>query len=208
MIVGLTGSHRVGKSTLARMYAEKHKLDFLETSASAIFREMGFDPAITYDFDTRLTIQEEILRQFDKQYASHSGSNAAITDRTPLDMLAYTLGDVSGETLNEANEVRLCNYVQDCFTSLNKWFSVLLVVQPGIALIPADGKASLSVGYIEHLNSIILGLCVDEKSCVPHYYIPRHMRDNGERLAALEYSVNRVRVKAMGDRDRCGATLH
>ena len=93
-MLGLSGSHRVGKTTLAKLYAEKHGFAFVQTSVSAIFKELGLDPAQTYDFATRLTVQEEILKRLDKTFAEHAGQ-AAITDRTPLDFLAYTMGDAS-----------------------------------------------------------------------------------------------------------------
>lgn len=207
MITGLSGPQRCGKSSLARAYAEKHEVDFIETTASAVFKEMGYDPSITYDFGTRLDIQEEILRQFELLYASQR--RTAIADRTPLDLLAYTLGDINGETLDEALEARLETYVENCLRVMNRYFSVLLVVQPGLPLVAAEGKASLSEGYIEHLNTLTLGLSVDERMTVPHYYVPRRMLDMKERLAALEYAINRVRQKAMSERDgACWKTLH
>lgn len=201
MIVGITGAHRGGKSTLARAYAEKHKLEYLASPVSSIFRELGYDPSITYDFTTRLDIQEEILKRLDKQYAEVRGIRMVVTDRTPIDMLAYTLGDVNGQTLRAADEPRLKQYIKNCFEVMNKRFSVLLVVQPGIPVLWEEGKASLSDGYIEHVASLVLGFSVDERMSVPHFYIPRHMLDPVERLTALEYAVNRTRIRALAERD-------
>ena len=198
MIGGLTGAHRVGKSTLAKAFCEKHKWTFLETSASAIFKELGYDPAVTYDFDTRLTIQEEILARFDKQYGASLA--AALTDRTPLDMIAYTLGDVQGLTLQGDQEKRLQRYVDDCFDVMNKRFALVLVVQPGIPLVAAEGKAAMSEGYIEHLNHLVMGITVAERMKVPHFYLPRHMTAMNERVAAVEYAINRVRGRIETER--------
>lgn len=205
-MIGLCGAHRVGKSRLAREFAEKHKLEFVETSASAIFKELGYDPAVTYDFSTRLTIQEEILKRFDQLYAKHTKQDLAITDRTPLDMLAYTMAEAVGNTVSEQDQERFKKYAQSCIDVSNKRFAVLLVVQPGIKVVAEEGKAALNNAYIEHLNSLILGLSVDERIKSAHFYIPRHMLDMGERIAALDFAVGRAKKKA--EIERADAVLH
>lgn len=200
-MIGLAGAHRVGKTSLARAFAEKHGLEFVETSASAIFSEMRLDPAATYDFSTRLTVQEEILKRFDALYASHIGTDLAITDRTPLDMLAYTMAEAIGDTVMAEDQKRFKRYAQACFDVTNKRFGVLLVVQPGIEIVPAKGKAAANAAYIEHLSSLILGLSVDERVKAAHFYIPRYMVDMDERIGALEFAVGRARKRAQIERE-------
>lgn len=208
-MIGLSGGHRCGKTSLARAYAEKYDLEFLETSASAVFKELGYDPAVTYDFQIRMEIQETILMRFDRFYGAYRGKRHPVTDRTPLDMLAYTLADVNGSTLAPEDEGRLKRYFDACIAVTNKRFSMLLVVQPGIPLIYAEGKAAMSEGYIEHLNSLIMGLSVDERVKTPHFYVPRHMTDMKERIAALDYAVKRVGGRAVAERSELGfAQLH
>lgn len=207
-MIGLAGSHRSGKSTLARAFAEKHGVPFVQTSALAVFEEMGLDPAKTYDFDTRLRVQEEILVRFDKLYAEYACVELAIADRTPLDLASYLLGDVSNETLNESQEERLGKYVSECFAVCNKRFSIVLVVQPGIEVVPMKGKASASLGYREHLNSLVLGFSVDERLLSSHFYIPRTMLNLDERVGAVEYAVQRSRERALSQRQALGISVH
>ncbi len=203
---GLCGAHRVGKTSLARAYAEKRGVTFLQTSASAVFRDMGLDPAVTYDFGTRMDVQEEILKRFDQQFAKAPFDG--ITDRTPLDMLAYTVGDVSNQTLLPEHEGRLARYVEDCIAVTNKRFSLLLVIQPGVPVVYEEGKASLSNGYIEHLNSLVRGLVCDERIKVPQFYLPRHVTGMEERVTALDQLVTRVRKRAEAERLEDGVVLH
>ncbi len=200
-MIGLSGSHRCGKTTLAKAYAEKHGLFFLETSASAIFREFDLDPAVTYNFDVRLMIQQIILERFDLAYAKHAGDSKVITDRTPLDLLAYTLGDVSGQTLRPDQEAVLQRYISDCFDVANKRFATVLVIQPGIPLVYEEGKAAMSAGYIEHLNSLILGLSVDERLKSLHYYMPRYLTGLEDRLQALHNVIDRGVKRAEAERE-------
>lgn len=204
-MIGLMGAHRTGKTSLARLFAEKNKMIFVQTSASQVFKDMDVNPAIHYSFDVRLAIQEEILKRFDEQYAA-VGVKPAISDRTPLDMLAYTLAEAVQNAVSDADQERLGRYIQRCIDVTNKRFGVLLVVQPGIPIVAEEGKAALNNGYIEHLNSLALGLSVDERVKCPHFYLPRHLVDMDERIAALEFAVGRAKKRA--ELERAGAILH
>lgn len=204
-MIGLCGAHRTGKTTLARAYAERHGLEFVQTTVSQTFKDLGLDPAAKLDFATRLTVQEEILKRSDAQYASVS-AKPAITDRTPLDFMMYTLGDIVPGVVPEDQQKRLEKYLHDCIEVTNKRFGVLLVVQPGIKLVAEEGKAALDRAYIEHLNSIVLGLSVDERIKAHHFYIRRSMTDLEERIAALDFAVKRAAKRAEMERE--GAVLH
>ncbi len=97
--LGLCGSHRTGKTTLAQMFAEEYDLDFVVTTTSEVFAEHGLKPSSPMDFTTRLWIQDKIISAAEKIW---SGCDTPfITDRTPLDMLAYTLGDIQGIVMVE-----------------------------------------------------------------------------------------------------------
>lgn len=189
-MIGLCGSHRVGKTSLAKLYAEKHGIKFLETSVSSIWRELGYDPAVTYDFETRLTVQEEILKRIDAKLGEHAGQEF-ITDRTPLDMTAYLLGDAIGDRVPDKCQARVKQYVEDCFMSTNRRFGVVCLIQPGIPIKYEEGKAALNEAYIEHLNSLIFGLSVDERLMCHHYFMPRLVVDMDRRLDALASAVKR-----------------
>lgn len=179
--VGLCGSHRTGKTTLAKKIAEYHQIKFIQSSVSEVFKHCGrqhpLKPDDQMDFSTRLWIQQQIL-----EAAIHWWSQPVdfITDRTPLDFIAYTLCDVHGTTQVNFNELN--GYLERCFTATNQLFSRIIVVQPGIPLVYAEGKAALNQAYIEHLNTIILGLCHDERLHCPVTVLPREIIDLEQRL--------------------------
>jgi len=172
MSIGLCGAHRTGKTTLARRYAEQREIPFLQTSTSAIFKRHGLDPAKPMRFSMRLWIQGLVLAD---AKAMWQGATHFITDRTPIDFMAYALADIQDDT--EFDESALKEYMAQCFAALNKHFRYLVVIQPGIPLVFETGKAKLSNAYIEHLNTLMLCLCHDNHNRTKVSVMPRCMTD-------------------------------
>jgi predicted ATPase len=201
-VIGLAGSHRVGKTTLARDYAERYGFTFLETSVSGIFKELGYDPADTFDFSTRLSIQEQVLSKVDAMYGAADHRDLLITDRTPIDMLAYTLAEANGNLVSESDQGRLESYMQRCFSVVNRRFSSLILVQPGIPIVSAEGKAAPNKAYIEHLNSLMLGLMMDERVKVTNFYIRRSFVGREERIKVLDFAIDKHHRMASDQLDK------
>lgn len=188
-MIGLIGSHRCGKTTLAKAYAEKHKIPACLTTASGVFKQLGYDPQENYPLVVRLEIQDAILRSFELQYGAMS-ERAFIADRTPIDLMAYTLADITRERQTDEVEMWLERYMNDCFDLCNKFFSTLIVVQPGIKLVDDPTKAPIGFGYIEHIAQLVMGLTVDERITGLHSYIPRRFTDLEERVICVKGAVD------------------
>ena len=206
---GLCGSHRTGKSTLAKAFAEQTGVKYVATGASATFERLGFDPKKDYDFGTRLMIQREILKDVDALY-ERSGVRF-ITDRTPIDLLGYTLADVTRENVSGALAAELLRYMTDCFASINRHFTTLVLVQPGIELIEAEGKAPANPAYVEHLNALMLGLLAGGKLECDYFQIPRACTDLKQRVAAMSQAVGKSasrHVAKMEALHETGLVLH
>lgn len=195
MMIGLCGAHRTGKTTLARLYAKQAGIEFVETSVSAINKELGFDLTKEHTFAERLDQQYTILERVDAIYARHAGKTV-IVDRTPLDMISYTMAEAINNRVSDEDQDRFAQYVQKCFDITNKRFGVVVLVQPGIEITDADGKAVPNRAYIEHLNTLILGLICDERMNVPHGYIQRNKTELEERVEAVDYCVGSVMREA------------
>ena len=86
--IGLCGSHRTGKTTLAEAVALKMGIPFVKTQTSEVFKQHGLDPSAPMDFGTRIRIQEHIIRAAEEIWESEP--NSFITDRTPIDMMKNT----------------------------------------------------------------------------------------------------------------------
>lgn len=196
MSIGLFGAQNTGKTTLARAYAEKHGLKFVETSVSAIFRELGLDSSkIPATFTERLAVQHEVLQRLDAMYERYAGEEV-IFDRCPLDLLGYTLAEALPAAVTDADQITLAKYMQACFDVLNKRFMLVFLVQPGIAMEEREGRGALNAGYIEHLNSLMLGLSCDERTKIARFYLPREVLDLAERVARLGQVVERVKASS------------
>jgi hypothetical protein len=163
---------------MAKAVAEAWNVAFVRTQTSDVFAEYDLDPSEPMSFDTRLWIQHKIIDAAEQVWAAEGGD--FVTDRTPLDMLAYTLADIRGDT--EVKFDDLAAYVQRCYESTGEHFSRLIIVQPGIPLVFEEGKAALNQAYIEHLNTTVTGLVYDERQPLDATTMPRNVLDMQDRL--------------------------
>jgi AAA domain len=189
MNIGLCGSHRTGKTTLAEAISRRTGMPFLKTVTSEVFQQCGLDPSGPMDFQKRLWIQHKILDAAEKIWQAEKAQ--FITDRTPVDMMAYTLADIQGTT--EVNFDELEGYLARCIDVTNAFFTLLVLVQPGIPLMHEEGKAALNEGYLEHLNYMILGLCNDARVRGTFVYLHRAMTSLDDRVNTVLNELKMIR---------------
>ncbi|OIP78788.1 MAG: AAA family ATPase [Oscillatoriales cyanobacterium CG2_30_44_21] len=176
--LGLCGAHRTGKTTLAIALSSQLNIPFVRTTTSQVFAQLGLDPAETMDFKTRLFVQNHVLDAAGQVW--QGAASPFISDRTPIDMIAYTLGDIQGKT--EVDFDLLSQYIDRCFASTNQFFQSLAIIQPGIPLVYEEGKAALNAAYIEHINILVMGLCGDRRLQASVFCNPREAIALDERV--------------------------
>lgn len=179
--IGLCGAHRVGKTTLAQAVSRNAHIPFLKTHTSQVFAQHGLDPAKRMPFKTRLSIQRDILAAAVEVWSQATGR--FISDRTPLDMAAYTLADVQGSTRVDAKA--LAQYLDDCVEQTNRYFSTLIIIPPGIPLVQEPGKAALHEAYIEHVHALVVGLCHDPRISASIHQLTRDVLSLNDRLQRI-----------------------
>lgn len=193
MRTGLCGAQRVGKTTLARAFAEEAGIEFIATNTRQVMKDVGADPKIAYPIGRRLGIQEAILDELCRQWKA--GKNC-IFDRTPLDVLAYLEADILRDSLTEIHLIhRYMVYRERCLEAVSM-FDALVLVQPGIPIIEEAGAAPGSMPYMEHFNTLCLGYLygTETVSKIPHYVMPRTLLCLKKRVHALTHFTREYRV--------------
>lgn len=190
-MIGLAGAHNTGKTTLAKAFAEKFGIPFVQGQVAQVFKGCGFDSSKSwgaFSLEDRLTVQWRVLKTHTALYQEYSSLGTAfITDRTPLDFLAYTLADIQMRELTEELERDVLAYADACFAATNAYFALVAVLQPcpEIPLVSREGRGELSMLFIEKLNWTLLGLVRDERVLIKAFSVPLSMHTLGDRLKGL-----------------------
>lgn len=186
-MIGILGVHRSGKTTLANELAKRYGFKFVKTSVAGVFEELGLDPAKTYDFSTRLRVQRKILEHIIATIAPYQHATDVITDRTPIDLLLYTLAEVNGNNLTDEENEELLQYMDECYEAFERYFHAGVLLQPGIPIVSDENKkaGSISRGYIEHLNIIALGLVHSGETSVFIITVGREVTDLNTRVDSV-----------------------
>lgn len=193
-MIGLLGSHRVGKTTLCKALVNGNRGAFSEVpiSISELQRGMGYDSANqTYDWETRKNIQNKLLIAFsnilrDSMYLTGvlraQRMSIAVSERTPLDLVGYLLLNAP-EYVSEEDAVWIKNYINNCIELTNEYYNKVFLVQPGIGYVP-DAK-SPGQESMDKLNAIYLSLLMDSKLEVERVIIPEDVTDLEERICIV-----------------------
>lgn len=158
-MIGLMGAHGCGKTTLAGAVAEELGMLFCKTSIADVYKRLGKDPAVRMTFDERLDVQYRILGELGIEWSSYAGEKA-IADRTPVDLIAYTLADLdSYQELTVDQELRLELYLVKCAALLVKHFDKLILVPNALPVStdPEKVRAALTPSYRQKLEMLMRG---------------------------------------------------
>jgi hypothetical protein len=210
-LIGLAGSHRTGKTSLAKAYAEKQEIEFVETSVSSIIKGLGYSPKIIYDFGARMYIQEHVLTEVDKMLSARNTLVDAITDRTPLDMLAYTMAEAIGDKVTDEYQDQFERYTTKCFDVTNKHYAAILQIQPALPIVDSPTSQVPNKAYMEHLNSLLLGYRLDPRLKTPHFFLKRDLISMRLRIAAVDNTVTkalRMAETSLREYEMFGGSLH
>lgn len=191
MIYGVSGSHGTGKTTLCQKVAEEIGIEFVPTNFSQRAKEeTGIDPVSKMTLEERLILQTRMLALFSEFLGSQSGH--IIVDRTPIDMLAYTLGELTMNMDNARPELLALfkSYEDTCMKVTSTNFDCVF----GVSRLPFYEELSkrpmLNPGYQSLIHYTIVGAMYELPS-TKVYFIPS--TDLDERVSALS-SIIRDRI--------------
>lgn len=195
MILGLAGSHRSGKTTLARAVAARGGIAFYDGSFGRLARTLGFESVARMSVVQRLTMQNRVLDLYDREIQSEVADR--ITDRTPLDMLAYLMAEVGMHAgLEEAASKAIVAYRNRCIALTRDLFDDVFLLQALPVYVVADGKPSDDPAYQTHIQTLIEGAIFAARGTLPITAIDTFAPDL--RLAAVLDAMTARRASPAG----------
>lgn len=184
-MIGLTGAHRTGKSTLAQVISDQYQIPLLSSSASRVASEVGFDLARPHTFNERMNFQDKVL----DAYLTDAKKLPVkfVTDRTPIDMAAYALSDLPEHSHDDY--VRFLAYLGRCFEATQRLFTAVFWIRPGIPYVAEPGKPPSSLAYQFKIDALIGGL-LQHPSCMGNFIrIPAECLDLASRFQVVHGSM-------------------
>ncbi len=166
MILGLAGSHRSGKTTLARAVAARGGIAFYDGSFGRLARTLGYESVARMSVVERLTMQSRVLDLYEREIQLDAADR--ITDRTPLDMLAYLMAEVGMHAgLEDAASRAVVAYRDRCIALTRDLFDDVFLLQALPVYVVADGKPSDDPAYQAHIQALIEGAIFASRGILP-----------------------------------------
>lgn len=205
MKLGFFGAQGVGKTTLAEEVSNETGLPLVFTKTVDVFKRNGIRPDQVLPFTTRIAIQNEIL---DVAEALWSDYDSLVTDRTPIDMLAYTMIDInSGTRMTESECIAFMDYKNRCIQAINRNFAMLTLVQPGIPLDKGNKlRAALDPVLMDVMNTTMLGLISLPNIECTVSVLRRDCLDLKKRAKSVSLALSSLAVRSLTERG--DVTLH
>lgn len=168
--LGLFGTHGSGKTTLCEAFVKAHpNTCFIKTGVSDVYKSFNLDPKVRMSLETRMQVQEKVLQHLMKQWenglrADNDEADFIITDRTPFDLVAYTLAEVSGyDDISDELNTRIMRYIVACSLAAQSFdgFVHVPIHLPMVADPTGKVRAASSLAYRLHLDMLMTKAVMD-----------------------------------------------
>jgi hypothetical protein len=164
MLYGICGPSSSGKTTLARQIAEDLGMDFYATNTNDVCRAVGIDPHAPMTLDTRLKLQMHIVQHHIEQIQILP--RPLITDRTPLDMLAFLAAEFHMQSHLLADEETLeCAdmLAEACIDATAAHYDMLFYLGPlpTLTVDPTKPRPPVNRIYQRHFALIVQGALLE-----------------------------------------------
>lgn len=163
MRIGISGAHRSGKTTLAKALAEKLGCELILMDFSDIFQSRGIKTGDILSIPQQIVIQSEILGKFG---LLTRGKKAFVTDRTPLDMIAYMQSFLSPnaiENMTDLDKEAVHSYIKLCRMVAGNMLDLNIITPSNFEAVEDKSKYSgyMDKLYIDHVENLIRGEAVN-----------------------------------------------
>lgn len=162
MTYGFCGAHRSGKTTLAKKVAEDLGFTFLETNTSKFLKEEhGINPVDAHTLKDRLHLQTLLLDNHERQL--NEWPRPLITDRTPLDMLTYSLSELTMNNCDEETGKLFNDYRERCIRVTKENYAAFIICDPLSTFKEDENKPKPNLGYQWGFQYLLRGAIFDPK---------------------------------------------
>lgn len=181
---GLAGASRSGKTTLAKRLSQDLSIPFLDSSTTVLARKAGFNMVANMSVEERIIAQEKLLDSY--MELVDEAPKVFVTDRTPFDMLAYTLAEVGMHTTSAELGERIDKYAEACISAGESTFAMVMHVDPLLFYEESPDKPPLNKAYQKHIHLLIGGALME--SSVPTMCVEKGSVDERARriLASIQ----------------------
>lgn len=142
MLIGISGAHGCGKTTLAKEFALRSGLEYLPASVNEMAKSAGYaHGSVSLSLTERIDLQWVMLGAFRKFLAKCPAD--CITDRTPLDVAAYTLAEIgmhSDKTVSAASLDSVPELVKEAQQLTKAHFQHVMLLRPLPSYEAIEGK--------------------------------------------------------------------
>lgn len=155
--IGLAGAQGTGKTTLAKCLALKYGYEFIDAGVGTLMTKLGVEVGQEMPLFERLQVQLAVANHIaDKSH----GSGSFVMDRTPIDVMAYTI-----DLFNQVNDDRCVSVYEEiqrvCSQTALTNYNVIVGLRPGIGLSQEDKergqRGSLDPLYVRRIDALVCG---------------------------------------------------
>lgn len=161
MKIGLCGAQGTGKTTLAKAYSEAFGIPYIDAKVGDFLRDIGVDLSrndmpIVERMKAQLMVAGHIASITEAPGLSKTGF---ITDRTPIDVMAYTHDIAAPHYKNDEVMELYAQTKMVCTETTVENFNLSLMIRPGVPLTEDDHqrqqRGSLDPFYVNHMDILM-----------------------------------------------------
>lgn len=187
MVFGISGTHRSGKTTLAKDLSSTLDIKFYETKSFEVLKKHGINPIEVNSIDDRIKMQNILLDNHIENLQKLP--RPLITDRTPLDYYAYLIAEVNMHNLTEEQMQEVFRYRQRCIAAIRSNYACIHICTPLPEYEEREDKPPMNIAYQYKINDIIMGIMNDYQiSSV----VNRVVLNSKNRIERLEFSIHNI----------------
>lgn len=147
MRIGIAGCQRTGKTYAAVSLAANLGLKYVATDVSSITKKY---PTATKNFNARMKCQEEILTKLESLLEEDN----IVLDRTPIDLMVYTLDAYHWGNVSEKHDKKVQDYCKRLLTLLDK-FDIMILTEMLDVVEEDSTKAPTNQMYMRKIDHMM-----------------------------------------------------